>query len=227
MWWYDSAMRSEPGLRRRVRRAGFERVGLLRRSDLDRAVHLVGADVHDATDLEAAGGVHHHVGAEAVGVDEVVGADDRPVDVALGGEVHDRVVPAHRVLEVLGVADVALHELVARVVVDVAQRREVAGVGERVVDGDRVVGGGQHVAHVVRADEPGTAGDEDSWLPAHVRRRPVRAGRAVGRSARAGFGWSRCRQRRVGDAPVGLDRGVVPRHPELVVRGCSSRRRDT
>ena len=48
--------------------------------------------------------------------------------------------PRHRVLERARVADVALHELVARVVVDVAQRREVAGVGERVVDGHLVVG---------------------------------------------------------------------------------------
>ena len=68
--------------------------------------------------------------------------------------------PAHRVLERAGVADVALHERVARVVVDVLERGQVAGVGERVVHDDLVVGVGEDVAHVVGADEPGAAGDE-------------------------------------------------------------------
>ena len=54
----------------------------------------------------------------------------------------------------------ALHERVARVVVDVLERREVAGVGEGVVDDHLVVGLPQHVADVVRADEPGATGDE-------------------------------------------------------------------
>ena len=64
-------------------------------SDLHRAVDLVGADVHDAVDLEPAGRVHDDVGAEAVRVDEVVGAHDRAVDVALGGEVDHGVDPGH------------------------------------------------------------------------------------------------------------------------------------
>ena len=149
------------GLRRRVRRARLERIGLLRGTDLDRAVDLVGADVHDAAHLEPARGVHDDVRAEAVGVDEVVGAGDRTVDVALGGEVDDGVVAGHRLFERARIADVALDERVARVVVDVAQRREVARVGERVVDGDFVVGVGEHVADVVGPDEAGAAGDED------------------------------------------------------------------
>ena len=79
---------------------------------------------------------------------------------ALGREVHDRVVTVHRGRDGVAVADVALHEGEARVVVDVAQGRQVAGVGERVEDGDLVVGGREHVADVVGADEPGPAGDE-------------------------------------------------------------------
>ena len=69
--------------------------------------------------------------------------------------------PGHRLLERARVADVALDEPVARAVVDVAQRREVARVRERVVDGDLVVGVGEDVPDVVRADEAGAAGDED------------------------------------------------------------------
>src|SRR3546814_1247491 len=86
-----------------------------------------GADVDHATDLEAAGHVDDDVGAEAVGGDEVVGPGDRSVDVALGREVHHRVAGLHRRLECRGIADVALHEREARIVIDVAQRGEVAG----------------------------------------------------------------------------------------------------
>ena len=69
--------------------------------------------------------------------------------------------PAIASSSVAGIADVALHEPVARVVVDVAQGREVAGVRQRVVDRDLVVGVREHVADVVRPDETGAAGDED------------------------------------------------------------------
>src|SRR5262245_18254341 len=79
---------------------------------------------------------------------------------AIDREVDGRVVAGHGVLERARVADVALDEAVPGVVVDVAHRRQVPGVGQGVVDGDLVVGVGEHPAHVVRADEPGAAGDE-------------------------------------------------------------------
>ena len=50
---------------------------------------------------------------------EVVGVDDRAVDVALGGEVHDGVVAGHGLGDGVAVADVALDERVAGVVVEV------------------------------------------------------------------------------------------------------------
>ena len=172
-----------PRLGRRVGRAGLERIGLLGRADLDRAVHLVGADVDDTADLEPAGRVHHDVGAEAVGVDEIVGAHDRPVDMALGREVHHGVVAGHGLLERAGITNVAFDELVARAVVDVFHRRQVPGVRERVVDGDFVVGVVQHVADVVRPDKPGPAGDKElhrglqaTGVRENVRGRPPRPG---------------------------------------------------
>ena len=79
---------------------------------------------------------------------------------ALGREVHDRVVAGHGLFERARIADVALDELEPRIVVDVAQRRQVAGIRERVVHRDLVVGVGEHVADEVRADEAGAAGDE-------------------------------------------------------------------
>ena len=45
-----------------------------------------------------------------VGGDEVGRAGDGAVDVALGGEVHDRVGAGHQVADQRGVADVALDE---------------------------------------------------------------------------------------------------------------------
>ena len=96
------AIRSEPAFDAEYGERGSSGSVSFDEPDLDRAVHLVGADVQDPLDLEPAGRVHHDVGAEAVGVDEVVGADDRAVDVALGGEVDDGVVAGHGVLERAG-----------------------------------------------------------------------------------------------------------------------------
>ncbi len=126
--WYERAIRSEPAFDAEYGELGSSEIGLLRRALQDRSVDLVGADVDHARDVEATRGVHHDVGAEAVRVDEVVGPGDRAIDMGLGGEVHDGVVPGHRFLERAGIADVALHEPVARVVVDVAERRQVARV---------------------------------------------------------------------------------------------------
>ena len=111
-------------------------------------------------------GLQQGLGAQDVGDDEVRGAGDRTVDVRLGGEVDDGVVAGHEVVDEVHVADVALDEAVARGVGHLGQVRQRAGVGELVQDGDlgpgRLrVGVGELPAHVVRADEPGRAGDKD------------------------------------------------------------------
>ena len=74
----------------------------------------------------------------------------------------------------------------------------------------------EHVTHVVRPDEAGAAGDED-LAAAHVRK-PQRGRRASGRSCAGRVLLVAGRERRVRHAPVGRDRGIVPRHAELVVR---------
>jgi hypothetical protein len=78
--------------------------------------------------------------------------------VALGREVHDLLVAVHRVAHGVAVADVALDEAEAGVALEIGERREVAGVGQRVEHGDVVVGGVEDMADVVRPDEPGGAG---------------------------------------------------------------------
>ncbi len=99
----------------------------------------------------------HHVRPEEAGR-----IDDGVAVVRLGGEVHDRVdlLGVEHLVEAGRVGDVALGE--DDPVAEVAQVREVARVGERVVGDDVVVGAlGRPVAHEVRADEPGGAGDEE------------------------------------------------------------------
>jgi hypothetical protein len=59
------------------------------------------------------------------------------------------------------VADVALHEDVARIALQAGQVGAVAGVGERVEVDDRLVRCRQPVEHEVAADEAGAAGDEN------------------------------------------------------------------
>ena len=207
VWWYESAIKSQPALEAEYGERGSSGSSSRRRTDLDRSVHLVGADVHDAGDLEAAGGIHDDVGAEAVRIDEVVWSGDRAVDVALGREVDDRVVTVHGLFEGGRIADVALHERIPRIVVDVRKRGEVPRVGERVVDGDVVVRLGEHVADVVGADETGAAGDEDlhgrlryaSAKPAGGEARsspgPGWPGRGCSARARRGPSHRRCRGR--------------------------------
>ncbi len=197
------------GLGRRVRRARRQLVGLGEAALLDRAVDLVGGDVHEPADADLAGDVAQHVGAEAVGAHERVRVDDRAVDVRLGGEVDDGVVAVHPLEHGVLVADVGVDELDPAVVHHVADRGEVAGVGERVEDRHLVVGVGQQPADVVGADEPGGTGDEQLHRISSGR---VGAHRPVGPAAGGDrvaprVGLVAGRQDRVGDAPVGGDGG--------------------
>ena len=76
--------------------------------------------------------VEQHLRAEHVGEDELGRAEDRAVDVRLGGEVDDRVAAGGRARDGLRVGDVALVELV----LDALEVRPVAGVGELVEHDD-------------------------------------------------------------------------------------------
>ena len=105
----------------------------------------------------------------------------------------------------------ALHERVAGIVVDVAQRGEVPRVGERVVDDDLVVGLAQHVADVVGADEPGAPGDQQL----HEVPPPKSASSGASRSlAEICDGSSGSISERPVDAEGGVERRARhPRHP--------------
>ena len=84
----------------------------------------------------------------------------------LGGEVDHRVVAGHEVVDEVHIADVTLDETVPRGVRNRRQVRQCPGVCQLVQNGDLCagrlrVGIGELLAHVVRADEPGSAGDQD------------------------------------------------------------------
>ena len=102
-------------------------------------------------------------GADDVGLNEVFGAMNGAVHMALGGEVDDRAGP------VLGqqpghqrtVADVALHEHMACIALQAGQVFQVARVGEFVEIDDGFGRLGKPVEHEVAADEAGAASDEN------------------------------------------------------------------
>ena len=87
-------------------------------------------------------------------------SQDRLLDVRLGRGVDDLVDARHDLLDVRGVADVALDEREPLVAEQVREVGDVAGVGQRVHDHDLVIGRAQQVAAEVRADEAGAAGHE-------------------------------------------------------------------
>ena len=110
-----------------------------------------------------AGAVEEHLRAEHVRAHEDLRVEDRTVHVGLGREVHHRVdgVFGEHALHRLGVRDVGPHEVIARVVLDVGEILQVAGVGEQVDVHDLGVGPlAQQVTHEVGAAETGPAGDE-------------------------------------------------------------------
>ena len=106
-------------------------------------------------------GLEQPEGALDVGAQEGLGIGDGVVVVGLGGVVDDGVVTGDDLIQQLGVADVADHELHAVC----GQPRDVlavASVGELVQHGHMHVGVlPHHMVHEVAADEAAAARDDD------------------------------------------------------------------
>ena len=133
-----------------------------------RSVNLVGRHVQKAECVPPLGRqrlpigsrrLEHREGADDVGLDERVAGRDRPIDVALGGEMDDLI--GSECLERLGdrasVANVNLGEAIVRRIVDHGQGLQIAGIGERVEVEHCGAVGHQTPAHS-RADESRAAG---------------------------------------------------------------------
>ena len=108
-------------------------------------------------------GLEQHEGAVDIGAQEGLGTVDRPVDMALGGKVHDRAraVLGQQAVDQRTVGDVAAHEMVPGIALDGGQIFEVAGIGQRVEADDRLAGGTQPLEHEVGTDETCCASDEN------------------------------------------------------------------
>ncbi len=97
-----------------------------------------------------------------VGLNYRSGLVDAPVDVRFGGEMDNSIATVHRGLCCCGVANVALNELIAGMVRNRMEIREIASVRELVVVNDRVIFSGlQNIADEIRAYETRAAADKD------------------------------------------------------------------
>ena len=150
-------------LRGRVGAARVERVLLVHRVPLRGAVHLARRDQQEPLDGRPADRVEQDLRPLDVRGHELGGTlENRLLDMRLGGRVDDHVDAADDLPHELGVADVAVDELQARMAHHLGEVLEVARVGERVERDHVVIRVLQQVADEVRRDEPGAAGDEDT-----------------------------------------------------------------
>src|SRR5690606_8915818 len=199
------------GLGGRVRGAGGDRLLLGPGAGLDRAVDLVGGDVHEPVHPVPQRGVEQHLGADHVGGDERRRALDGAVDVRLGREVHHQVLTRHHLVDHGRVADVTDHEPQPRRTGDRVEVRGVAGVGELVQHGHLGAGGlrvrvGQHAPDVVRPDDAGAAGDQD---PHEAAVYALRTAAAAGREALPRSGLRQFATLRPARSYAALVRGVL------------------
>ena len=110
-----------------------------------------------------AGGFEEVEGADDVRLDELGGAVDGPVDMGLGGEVHDGagLMLGEQARNQFGIPDIAADKGVAWISLEGGKVLEIAGVGELVEIDDGVLLQGDPVEDEVGTDEAGSAGDED------------------------------------------------------------------
>src|SRR5947207_1517821 len=88
---------------------------------------------------------------------------DRPIDMALGGEIDDgaRTVLRKQRVDLRAVADVAANEYVPHIAAQPREATEIAGVSELVQVDDGLPRALQPIEHEVGADKSGTAGDKN------------------------------------------------------------------
>ena len=112
------------------------------------------------------GGVAQHCHAVHVRFDEREGIQDRAVDVGLGREVDDGVHLARQPVDQLPVADVASHEAIPRLSLELGQVLGVAGIGQLVEDRDLDLWSLlAQQTHEIGADEAGAPGDQQTFQP--------------------------------------------------------------
>ena len=153
---------------------------------LQSPIHLVGGDVIEAFAFVLLwqafpielGSLQEGECAHDVCTSEGEGILDAAIDVALSGEVDDAVhlLVLHQLQECVEVADVHLHELIVRLILDVLEVGEVAGIGQLVEVDDLVLRVFvDEEAYYMAADKTGAACDNDGKTLSV----PLKGGRTV------------------------------------------------
>ena len=100
--------------------------------------------------------------ADHVGADEIVGPENRAIDVRFRREVHHRVdaIPLEQTAHRPFIANIPTHEHVARIALQSGEILEVAGIRQGIENHHLPLARAiQPMAHEVRADEAGAPGD--------------------------------------------------------------------
>ena len=114
-----------------------------------------------------AAGIHEHLRAEDVRLQEDLRRLDAAVDVALSGKVHDDfgLLRLEDLIDPIAVADVGFEELEVRLLERLLERGEVARISQAVHAEHAVLGVLlEQIIDEVGADEPGAAGDENGHI---------------------------------------------------------------
>jgi hypothetical protein len=102
-------------------------------------------------------------GAHDVGVDEIAGAVNGAVHMALGGKIHhgSGLVLCQQAGDQCRIAKITLHKHMATILAKGSQVLQVARVGEFVQVDDGLVGLSQPIEHKVAANKAGAAGHQN------------------------------------------------------------------
>ena len=158
-------------------------------------------------DVQTSCRINHDIRTKTICQNKVFAASDRTIDVAFGGEVHDRIVASHRRFDIARLANIAFHKLESRTVVNIFQSRKIAGICQRVVNSYFMISVCEHPSHIIRTDKTGAA----SYKNLHFELSPHRPKGAHLRIDRVA-GWVRgiaVRQNWFGDSPIGFNCLVV------------------
>lgn len=151
--------------RARVQGRGFLR--FFRRGD--GAIHFVGGAVEQRDSLPTSGLEEGGRSAD-IGGDEVGGIGDRPIDMGLGSEMQnarDRML-CDQILDQLLVADIALDEVAAGILLGQGQVGPIARVGQLIEDDQAFqIGLFEQVAGEAGADEAGSTREKNRFQTTH------------------------------------------------------------
>jgi hypothetical protein len=156
----------EPVRARLARRIGitrFEFIGLATRARRHASVHLVSRNLDEARQSRrTARRLEQHERPFDVGLDEFTSGENRSIDMCFRREMDDDVRLLDERCADGRIADIAVHESMARIRHHVVEVLSPPRVGQLVECGDVPIGmGRQRVTNEVAADEAGATGNED------------------------------------------------------------------